>query len=219
MDLIIRISDVIKNFETPVDIELIENTLVIDKFQMRLQDLTNELNEIKHSGEDMIETPILPKNCVKHVWHDMGKQEHSIFIEIPKQQWTISFEKDKYENVGFPRLIFKYYIKHKSVSFSKIFALKGNSFLEDDTELFLFPYSHVDQSGNVCMGSNVLPSIREIQQVGMYHVLFFQSPFSTDYGAKNTKGMQVEQLFKEMQHKEFPDDWLLPANRILKEIY
>jgi len=175
------------------------------------------------------ETPILPQNCLKYINRPAGYRtvnavnqsgesvslkmksyEQVIFIEVPKKRFDISYYNSEMKDVGFPRLIFGYVIKDQRIQSIYLFAIKDGGRIKDSTMLYKFPYANVIQ-GKVCMGSNSLPTIKEIAQLGSMHNLFFAAPSSSCYfnGSRNASGINdLRDLYNRMSGQDFPEDWL-----------
>jgi Prokaryotic E2 family D len=216
MKFIIEIDDNIKNFNEYVTVTQKNGDIVEGVFKMTLNDLIAEIEDATVREEELIETPVLPTNCIKFVWRDINRCIADIYILVPKQRWDITFFETPIPKVGFPRMIFKYSIERKKVHLKTIVAVKDDGPIKKDTPVYHFPFSHVSHDGRVCMGGNTFPDIEEMQQISTFHHLFLGSPFTTDYGAKTTTGKTVNQLFDELSNKDFNDEWLLP---ILKSSY
>jgi hypothetical protein len=225
MDFIIKLSDKIQDFNGYVEViqlsttfdnkepnlqEMlkIEKRLVEGNYKMLLKDFLSAVSKSVDEGE-IISTPLLPKNCLRHLWANRTSDKQEVYIEVPKQRWDITYHTHKFEQVGFPRMIFKYEADNGSVKLLTIVALKDNGSIKEDTEIFHFPFSHVDTSGHVCMGGNSFPQIKSLQQISNFHVLFLSAPFGDDYGSKTTTKKGLRELFKELSNQDFNDEWLL----------
>ncbi|MBU7595909.1 prokaryotic E2 ligase family D protein [Metabacillus halosaccharovorans] len=194
----------------------------VNKYHLSLDDLLQILSSASTGDRDP--SPFLPRNCIRYIKKSSGNE---VFVDIPKQKWMINFNGNMFE-VGFPRLIFSYdcseYIKSKekkySVTISRIFAVKGKEHITSKTQLFQFPYSHVQTNGNVCMGGNKLGDIACLSELATKHNMFFHSPFSTDYGAKTKLGKNIAELFSaEFNQKEFNDEVLISTNSTFSELF
>lgn len=189
-------------------------------YQMSLDDFIKIITSA--SSNSRVSSPFLPKNCIRYIKTSSG---YEVIVEIPKKRWMINFNGNMFE-VGFPRLLFMYECDYDdiqkiySVKIARIFALKGSENITSDTSLFQFPFSHVDDSGNVCMGGNVFNNIRCLSELELKHNLFFHSPFSSDYGSKTTLGKPVAELFSDVfNEKDFNDEVLLPTNHTFSEFF
>lgn len=187
------------------------------------------------------ETPILPANCLKYVNRpstikekkrksEEGIQaslkykstEQFVFIEIPKKQMDYYYYNSEMKAVGFPRLIFGYRIVDQRVSSIYIFAVKEDGRIKENTPLYKFPYANVSDSGLVCMGTNPLPLIKDIQQIGTLHNLFFAAPSSAChyYGLRNNSGFNdLRDLYNHMSNNQFPDEWLVSMETSFGEFF
>jgi hypothetical protein len=228
MDFIIKLSDKIQDFNGYVEViqlsssfdnqeknlqEMlkVENRLIEGNYKMVLSDFLSAVSKSVEEGE-IISTPLLPKNCLKHAWLNRASNRQVVYIEVPKQRWDITYHSHKFEKVGFPRMIFKYEADNGAVKLLTVVAIKDNGTIKEDTEIFHFPFSHVDTSGYVCMGGNSFPQIKSLQQISNFHILFLSAPFGDDYGSKTTTKKGLRELFKELSNQDFNDEWLLTKN-------
>ncbi|RHW35980.1 hypothetical protein D1B31_17990 [Neobacillus notoginsengisoli] len=226
MDFIIKLSDNISDFngyvevmqlsrrfdgteEKLADMVKVNERMVNGHYKMTLEQLMTVISE---SGvTESISTPNLPQHCIKHVWSNRAENQQVVYVEIPKNRWDITYHNQQFENVGFPRMVFKYIVAGAEVTLSHVFAIKETGFIKDDTPLFVFPFSNVNSDGSVCMGGNKLPNINSLVQISTFHSVFFAAPFGNDYGAKTTTGKQLRELFTLLSNNDFEDNWLMPA--------
>lgn len=222
MEINIRMtSEQLSNFDDFVEITEIDEGRKT-YYQMSLTNLLSLLSSSDPTGQRE-ESPILPRNCVKFVKSSDG---YEVFIDVPKKRWIINFEQN-YVEVGFPRLLFKYVLSQDekgnrkySVIIDRIFALEGKEPLQGDTPLYVFPYSHVQSDGEVCMGGNVLQGVNCLSELENYHLHFIQSPFGVDYGAKTTLDKSLAELIHDTFHeKDFDDKVLLPTIKNFNEMF
>ncbi|KZE68019.1 hypothetical protein AWM68_17775 [Fictibacillus phosphorivorans] len=234
MDFIIRLTDRISDFNGCVEMIqltdrfdkkdtkleemlIVENRLVEGSFKMSVQELFATIQDAT-VGDDHIPTPLLPTNCLKHVWVNRVGNVHRVYVEVPKKRWDITYHNQAFKDVGFPRMIFRYMIKNQSVELETIVAVKDQVLIKEDTPIFHFPFSHVSTEGYVCMGGNKFPDVKAIQQLGTFHTVFLSSPFQDDYGAKTTTGKQIREIFTSLKGNDFNDEWLLKKNKTFNEL-
>ncbi len=198
-----------------------DNGEIID-YSMSVSDLINSLSastnqQIGHTSE------LLPKNTI--LYRDFEKTKH-VFIEVPRMQRKIDYSGFSFV-VGFPRCIFQYTVKkYKSnqekwdIFLDKIVAVKGRAPINMETEICSFPYSHVSTDGNVCMGGNQFPSVKNINEIENFHSIFFSSPFGNDYGASTTLDKNVSTLFGDtFCNKDFDDNVLISQKQNFREFF
>lgn len=215
MQFQITLTDKLLNFKDYVEVKQIQdNGAVIGEYRMALNDIIRALTDAATEGVKQ-ETPFLPNNCIKLVSDAIG---HQVFIELKKRQWPVEFNNEKFM-LGFPRLVFKYYVSNKAIHHVKIFAIKEYGAINEHTEMYYFPYSNVHhESGEVCMGMNLFPKIECLTQLETMHLLFFTAPFGNDYGSRAI-GQDLEGLLKAFREKDFDDDVLMPMNKTFNEVF
>lgn len=175
------------------------------------------LNKAHSSRKVGIETPVLPQNCLKHIWHSQHAQStvQAVFVDVPKQNRDVKFGGGIIKHVGFPRMIVGYLLNNMRVTSMYIRAAKENDRITEDTPLYFFPFSHVYQGGMVCVSD--LPQLSNLSQCGSIHNVFMQSEFATDLfdTNHNTKRIGLRELFETFSDQPFLDEWLVPANQSL----
>ncbi|MFD1736262.1 hypothetical protein ACFSCX_06745 [Bacillus salitolerans] len=219
MELQITITDKARNFNNYVSIIQRKDSGEESEYEMTLTEIIRLL-ESAQVEIGMAPSPYLPRNCFKFL-RGSGGLSYEVFVDIPKQQWNISFNNNPF-TVGFPRMIFQWGATKNSmdnknkwqVRLNSIYAVKGTRRIDKDTPLFHFPYSHVNDSGNVCMGGNQFPEIDCLSGLETLHSIFLLSPFSHDYGAKTTLKKPCWELFStEFNQKDFNDEVLVSINK------
>lgn len=191
--------------------------MVDGHYKMTVSELIRVIAE-SGTTEEAISTPTLPQNCIRYGWINRAANEQAVYIEIPKQRWDITYHTQKFENVGFPRMIFKYLISGNKVKLSNVVAVRDKGLIKDDSPLFVFPFSNVELNSKVCMGGNQLPDIESIVQISTFHSIFFAAPFGDCYGAKTTTGKTLRELFTTLSNNDFDDNWLMPSYLSLKDL-
>lgn len=210
MKYLIEITDEIENFNEYVTVTKKKGDIVEGIYKTTFDDFLNVLNNSVELNDEMLETPVLPDNCIKFVWKNLKRNIAEVYIVVPKCRRDITFYGNSIKQVGFPKMIFKYSVQDYNVTLSNILAIKNDEPIRINMPVYHFPFSHVSSQGTVCMGGNSFPRIERIQQLESFHNLFLSSPFSSDYGAKTITGKTVNQLFDELSNIDFNDDWLLP---------
>ncbi|MBJ7967687.1 MULTISPECIES: hypothetical protein [Bacillus cereus group] len=169
-----------------------------------------EVMEQETQDNTYLSSGILPKGCVKHEVLSQKGDKQSVWIEIPKAQWDIQFFERPFQQVGFPRLLFRYTVYQNKVTNISIFALKEDTALEEGMKLYRFPYSNVNANGSVCTGRVMIPEIRTLKDLETFHVLFFASSFNHDLTYTHTE--PVGELFKRFENQSFDDSILIESN-------
>lgn len=215
MEFHIKITDRLRNFSEHVEVKQTQDGMVIGEYKMALNDIIRALSNSSTEGIGH-QTPFLPRNCIKLLTNTYG---YDVFIELEKRQWQIEHTEEGKLMLGFPKLVLKYSVVKDTIQNLKMFAVKDKGLITGDTEMYFFPYSNVHHdSGNVCMGMNVFPEIKHLNQLEKMHLLFFSAPFGNDYGSMAI-GHNLNSLLKTFRDKSFDDEVLMPMNQTFNEVF
>lgn len=120
----------------------------------------------------------------------------------------------------FPSLIFMISVKNGKMESSRVYAVREKyRAVNDETELYMFPYGNVYDTGRVCWGSNFsvfnVPSVTDVEEV---IGTFFSAVMNNDLYNMNTKRrVPLEQLIDEAAQKTcFDEGILLPMGTLSK---
>lgn len=155
-----------------------------------------------------ISSGVMPKNCVHFELLSTDFSKRAYWIEVPKNQWDITFYGNPFEKVGFPRMLFRYTLLDNRIINVHVFALREEQEITEDMPLYHFPYSNVHSSGMVCTGSVAYPNIQSPRQLESFHALFFGSDFNHDLSNYSSNEF-VGERFKRMEQQVFNDDELI----------
>ena len=217
MEFLIKISDQLRSIQEHVQVvQQHENGAEIDSYSLRFSDFIAALTSSMESGVSY-ESPLLPKNCFKYITRNHSR--HEVFIDVSKQKWQIEFQ-GKRVMVGLPRMIFNYRIESERIVNVKVICVKGTESVQSETEVFYFPLPNVyHSSGEICMGKNVFPKVECLTHLETMHFLFLAAEFGTDYGTMTLTGKSMKELIKDMEDKDFDDDWLVPSKASFNDFF
>lgn len=204
MDISIKISDTNHVTTQLVEVTRGQDGVILEECLLPFSEVLYILNDCVETQR--LSTPVLPQSTVKYV---KGSTTENVYIEVPKSRWDITYNKRTYSQVGFPRMIFHYKVAKNSVTINRIYAVKDKKPLSSETDIYMFPFSHVNESGGVCMGVNQLPPCKNLSDLSLYHTFFIYSPFANDWGAKTTKGYKLDDLFNLCKENDFDDELLI----------
>lgn len=168
---------------------------------------------------EAIRTPILPRNTI---YYSEGPSKRNVFIEIPPHRRNVLYHTAKIKNVPFPRLIFGFELtlrnEKMAITDVKIAALEDQIIPNEDSLVYYYPYTNVQNTFSVCWGGQMLPSIERVSQLSTFPELFFNSPNSDCYyHDANISKMKYRELVTQIQGKSFPDEYLKPTGYGLQE--
>ncbi|NHN33259.1 hypothetical protein [Paenibacillus agricola] len=171
---------------------------------------------IPHMSNYKLSTPILPKNCV--FYQERGDGSIVAGIEVEKGMHDIVFgdmSQVVYNQVGYPKLLF-WFSLNKGKVYAYVAAVK-DTIIKNDTQLFLFPYSNVYASGQICWGSLNELTIKEVRQLESLPSLFLGATKNNDL-YRNSSAINLRDLLITMQHQSFDDKTLDPMNKTVGSI-
>ncbi len=150
-----------------VTIQQFNNELSRGETAVTFKDFYLALKEVMEQGTQdntHYSSGVLPKGCIKHEVLSKSGDKQAVWIEVPKAQWDIHFFERPFQQVGFPRLLFRYTVYQKRVTNISVFAVKEDMELEEGMKLYQFPYSNVHPSGSVCTSRVVIPEFRTLKR-------------------------------------------------------
>lgn len=159
---------------------------------------------------------ILPKNLL----HFDFKETLSIIWIVHPKQYNLFFDTKTGIPIGLyplPKLVFA--LNGNSL---KVFALKRNDTLENDTKLHHAPLLNINSRGKVCMGSASIDyeGFEFYEDImGYVEKQFFNSVFTETHHNDLVKG-NIIQIMKNLNGKKRFDEILLVTNnQTLKDLY
>jgi hypothetical protein len=168
---------------------------------------------------EAIRTPILPRNAI---YYSEGPQRRNVILEIPPHKRTAYYHKAVIKNVSFPRLLFGFELTMRKeelvITDVKVAALEDSSMISEDSQVYFYPYTNVQNTFSVCWNGQIMPSVKRVSQLGTIPELFFNSPNSDCYYASaNLSKLSYRELVTKIKGKQFPDEYLKPTGYTLQQ--
>lgn len=179
---------------------------LIDSFNSAVRDVTD--------GETF-ETPLLPTGTIKHIQDANDPKRYSLFLFKEPTIGPITYESRDYI-VGYPGLIYRFKVENQFLSQVKIWAVLDKN-LTPDTPVYHYPYFNSYQDGRICIGSNHIP-VEEPWQLFKMPDILKAMPSNLGLSTYNNSGLQGDSLLKAVEEKLFPNEWLIPCHKKLKDI-
>ncbi|MDK8193048.1 hypothetical protein QP794_23440 [Paenibacillus sp. UMB7766-LJ446] len=165
-------------------------------------------------------TPLLPQGCIKFV---EGSLKSYCFISVKGRNRPLYYHEAEIQDIPFPTLIMGYELLKENNGAGYIVnnvyvVTVDEEFINEDTEVFVYPYSNVGEDYQVCLGSTQLPEIQRISQLSTYPELFFNGQ-NTDcyYSHANESKYSFRELLEQVKGREFPSSYLKPIGMNLHE--
>lgn len=157
-------------------------------------------NSTAHIG---IESGILPDNTVFYREEQDGTRR--IILRISSGFHEITYYDSRYKAFPLPTMVFGFVLKSDRRISSKKLAIVEDGILKDESKLYYYPFSNVDQhSFEVCVGRNRLKDIHEIRQLGSLPHFILSMPNNDDYfnSKYNKMGIGYRELLEYLKDKE-----------------
>lgn len=163
----------------------------------------------------------LPEGCYDVVCerNRQGAEQISLFVRVPGARRVAIYKRGDEEHsyvIPYPDLFAVVLVDGSGCARTqRIYALAAGADLSDDTPLFKFPLSNVNDGGIVCMGGN------SVQKYGNWResvkgalMQFFSAPYNGDYygPVMNRSGKSLTDFLELLSKSErFPDELLMPS--------
>ena len=162
------------------------------------------------------------------VWFDADPDGvTNVVIRVPAKKRTLLYGRfdTRLHTVPYPELLMKITVLKDKVSPSLCFALpSGAGEINEDMQLYRFPFGNVSGIGHICMGGNLIPrnGMTLRAAVGTALDVFFNSPYTGDYYQScsmiSTGDSLKDALAKLEGMDSFPDSWLVRSEKRLGDI-
>jgi hypothetical protein len=201
--------------ENGAEVEIVENGLSHWK-TVDIKDLIKVLNEsvMKPVGE-VISSPLMPTGTIGYK-EFLDRNAYTVLMYRAPRVASISFEEREYK-VGYPAIIFQFTVTNQVLTDTNMYAVKDH-LLKPETELFRYPYFNVHNGGRVCMGNNKI-AIEEAWHLHKAPDILSSLPGNNGLSISNQSGLIGDSLLKEVEEKPFPEDWLTPMGKTLKQLF
>lgn len=167
-----------------------------------------------------IKTPILPRQTI---FYSEGPSKRYVFLEIQPHRRTVFYHEAKIDDIAFPRLVFGFEctVREKKLMITETYvaALEDQIIPNEEAKVFVYPYTNVSQSNfSVCWGTQSLPVIDRVSQLGTIPEMFFNTPNSDCYYSdSNLSGLKYRELVEQVKGKTFPDKYLKDTGFTLEQ--
>jgi hypothetical protein len=164
-------------------------------------------------------TPILPRGTLYYSEVTDGSK-CTCFLEIAPHRRSIYYHEALVDEVPFPRLVFGFELLHRGdeyvITRAFLGACESYGVLNEDSEIYLFPYSNVRSDFVVCWGGTERPILTRISQLTTIPELFFNSTNSDCYyNTANSSNLPYRELLETLKGKDFPEEYLKKSGKTL----
>ncbi len=179
---------------------------LIDAFNSAVRDITDE---------EIFGTPLLPTGTIKYTQSAADPTKYSLYLYREPTIGPITYESRQYV-VGYPAIIYRFRVDNRILSQVRMWAVSDKN-LTPDTPIYHYPYFNSYQDGRICIGSNRIP-VEEPWQLFKMPDILKAMPSNLGLSTHNNSGLQGDSLLKAVEEKLFPNEWLKPSQKKLRDI-
>lgn len=149
----------------------------------------------KNTPNRLVYKGFMPKNVL---YYHKTFSDEMIVIDIPKRQFDVKFHDVKYEKVGHPRMLFAFRVADNKIRSLKIACVK-DKIINEETKLYLYPYSNVFADHGVCWTYSQydIDSLEKLQHIPY---IFLNTPNNSHVNGR------TRELFEANCEKEFNNE-------------
>ncbi len=207
MQIVCRISENGAEIEKTINGVSYWHNLNIDDFLKALN------NSVYQNQEETFASPMLPLGTIGY---QERNNSYSVTMYREPRITGITFEERNYQ-VGYPGIIYVFTVTNKVLSGTRMFAVT-DQLLRPETEIYRYPYFNAWADGRICMGINHIP-IEYPWQLHKMPDIIASMPANNGLPINNQSGMQGDSLLRAVENKPFPNEWLTPADKKLKNLF
>ena len=187
--------------------------------KVRIIDIVTALNESigRKVNTEPEPSPVLPPSTVGFIKYPEDSSHYEVVMYQPACRSTVIYEDRVFEDVGTPSAIYKFGVRQNRLCSTYMWAIT-EKVIRPETPLYCFPFYNVSgDNGHLCMGSNRI-EINEPWELFKIPTAIQAMPSTRAYAFRNRAGLDGDSLFKSLQGKEFPTDWLVPTSKTINQI-
>lgn len=161
--------------------------------------------------QKVVRSPVLPKNCVFYLEELDGTKV--VGIEVPKDRHHITYHETSFQNVGFPRMLFAFYVHGEEIKRMEICAVK-DKVIKETTKLYHYPFSNVHDNFTPCWITRP-KDIKNLSDLATIPYLFLSAPNNDHL----YNGVNLRERFANLQERDFDDRELVSAKQTVRGFF
>lgn len=200
-----------------VSVETMENGVSSVKYISAESILDCLKSSIHNDGR--IDSGILPQNCISYSGCANGNE--FVVISFEEKTTDIIFEKTEYKDFPIPRLVFGFLVSGNGRIINVRLGVTEKGRLTPKSQMFVYPFSNV--SGfHLCTGSNVLPKIKSLHQLGGLPYYILKMPNNYDYYKESRTKLNLDyrgllEHLKDKDSQYYYDNVLVETDKTLND--
>lgn len=174
---------------------------------------------IKNTYEkDRLFSGMLPQGCLSVVQTAAGRKY--VVLEYPHRHADISYYSQPYKHFPLPKLVFGFWVEAGGKVLQAAMGVVKDGQLTPETPMFFYPFSNVRSNSTICMGANVLPTVKSLTELTKLADDILKMPNNDDFfdPMENKLHLPHEKLLEHLKDKGpgyYDDHVLVPSNKTL----
>ena len=166
---------------------------------------------------------VLPKNALFYsCCPETG--DFSAAIEYPYSKAAVTYMATEYPDFPLPKLVFGFKIGGSAKIRRVYFGVAASGILRENSKMFVYPFSNVNNNFSLCTGDNELPAIKSPYSLSNMPDYILSLPDNDDYFNIKNNRLQLNhrELMEHLADKTpeyYYSDILIPSGKTLADFY
>lgn len=170
--------------------------------------------------KDCLFSGMLPQGCLSVVQTAAGRRY--VALEYLHRHADISYYSQPYRHFPLPKLVFGFGVDAGGKVLQAAIGVVKNEPLTPETPMFCYPFSNVRSNSTICMGANVLPTVKSLAELPKLATDILKMPNNDDFfdTEDNKLRLPYEKLLEHLKDKDpgyYDDHVLVPSNKTLSD--
>ncbi len=169
---------------------------------------------------DHLFSGMLPQGCLSVVQTAAGRKY--VALEYLHRHADISYYSQPYRHFPLPKLVFGFGVDAGGKVLQAAMGVVKDEPLTPETPMFCYPFSNVRSNSTICMGANVLPTVKSLAELPKLAADILKMPNNDDFFDTEDNKLQLpyEKLLEHLKDKDpgyYDDHVLVPSNKTLSD--
>lgn len=167
---------------------------------------------------DRLFSGMLPQGCLSVVQTTAGRKY--IALEYLHHHANILYYSQPYKHFPLPKLVFGFWVDAGGKVVQAAMGVVKDEPLTPETPMYCYPFSNVRTNFTICMGANVLPTVKSLTELSKLADDILKMPNNDDFFSvmDNQLHLPYEELLEHLKDKEpsyYEKRILVPSSRTL----
>ena len=166
---------------------------------------------------------VLPPNALFYS-HSPDTDAYSVALEYPYNTADITYMETEYPDFPLPKLVFSFKVNRDGKIQAVYSGVTESGILRENSKMFVYPFSNVNNNFSLCTGDNELPAIKSPYSLSNMPDYILSLPDNDDYFNIKNNRLQLNhrELMEHLADKTpeyYYSDILIPSGKTLADFY